>query len=255
MNRSLFPISMSAFLFACASGPIPTDDPKPPAAPWLNVALTVTGEDASRDKFDDCLEAARSAGIRVTGSAPTRITLQLRSEHNEVAIENPGQPPIGKSLPGWNMAALCNAAFAAAVPPPLMPNLSKAEPPPFCQPAGVVEGEHRAFWGLANYEAALADLTLKAARQGVNYVVMDAVRQPAAGLLYAGGRGFRCPPMAAPASVMVAPQMAPPPAVAACVPDCSPGYTCVSGTCVSACNPPCPAGQQCGADRSCHKAK
>jgi hypothetical protein len=254
MRAVLHPVLLSLPLLACASGPIPTDDPKPPMAPWMSVALTLTGEDASRDKFDDCLEAARAAGVRVTGAAPTRITLSLRSERNELAVEQPGQPPLGKTLPGWNMAALCSAAFAAAVPPALLPNLSRAEPPPYCQPAGVVEGKHRAFWGLANYEAALADLTLKAARQGVNYVVMDAVRQPAAALLYAGGRGFRCPQAAA-APLIVAPAMPAPPAVAACVPDCSPGYVCVGGTCISACNPPCAAGQQCGADRTCHKLK
>jgi hypothetical protein len=38
----------------------------------------------------------------------------------------------------------------------------------------------------------------------------------------------------------------------ACEPDCSPGYTCLRGTCVSSCNPPCAAGQRCGADRICH---
>ena len=254
MRTFVHPAVLSLSLAACASGPMPTEDPKPPMAPWMQVALTLTGEDANRDKFDDCLEVARNAGVRVTGAAPTRVTLSLRGERNEVAIEHPGQPPIGKTLPAWNMSALCSAAFAAAVPPQLMPNLSKAEPPPFCQLAGVFEGEHRAFWGLATYEGALADLTLKAVRQGVNYVVMDAVRQPAAGLLYAGGRGFRCPPLAGPASI-VAPALPPPAAVAACVPDCSPGYACVGGTCVSACNPPCAAGQQCGADRTCHKAK
>jgi hypothetical protein len=39
---------------------------------------------------------------------------------------------------------------------------------------------------------------------------------------------------------------------AACEPECSPGYACVRGTCVSACNPPCGPGQRCGADRACH---
>lgn len=37
----------------------------------------------------------------------------------------------------------------------------------------------------------------------------------------------------------------------ACVPDCSPGYVCIDGACVTSCNPPCSAGQICGADRVC----
>lgn len=254
MKRLIPTVLLTVSVSACASGPMPTEDPKPPMAPWLQVALTLAGEDASRAKFEDCVDAARSSGIQVTGGAPTRVTLSLHSERNEIVVEQPGQPPISKTLPGWNTDALCKAAFATAIPGSLQPNISKAEPPPFCQPAGVIEGEHRAFWGLANYEAALSDLTLKAARQGVNYVVMDAVRQPASGLLYAGGRAFRCPQAAA-APMIAAPAMPAPPSVAACVPDCSPGYVCANGTCVSACNPPCGAGQQCGADRTCHKAK
>jgi hypothetical protein len=43
-----------------------------------------------------------------------------------------------------------------------------------------------------------------------------------------------------------------PAAAGACEPDCSPGYTCLRGVCVSACNPPCPAGERCGADRVCY---
>jgi hypothetical protein len=37
-----------------------------------------------------------------------------------------------------------------------------------------------------------------------------------------------------------------------CEPDCSPGYVCLRGTCVSACNPLCAENERCGADRSCH---
>jgi hypothetical protein len=37
-----------------------------------------------------------------------------------------------------------------------------------------------------------------------------------------------------------------------CEPDCSPGYVCARGACVSACNPVCWAGQRCGEDRVCH---
>ena len=35
-------------------------------------------------------------------------------------------------------------------------------------------------------------------------------------------------------------------------PDCSPGFTCLHGACVTACNPGCAGGEQCGGDRSCH---
>lgn len=43
-------------------------------------------------------------------------------------------------------------------------------------------------------------------------------------------------------------EAAPPPE---CIPDCSPGYTCVNGECISACNPPCGPGQVCSAERIC----
>ena len=41
-------------------------------------------------------------------------------------------------------------------------------------------------------------------------------------------------------------------ASAPCTPECSPGYTCLDGRCLSQCNPACDAGQRCGADRLCH---
>ena len=52
-----------------------------------------------------------------------------------------------------------------------------------------------------------------------------------------------------PAPLLTAPP-APDP-VAACVPDCRPGFVCVSGGCVSACNPPCPSNLVCTRDRTC----
>lgn len=36
-----------------------------------------------------------------------------------------------------------------------------------------------------------------------------------------------------------------------CVPDCSPGFTCVDSACVSACNPPCASDERCSAERVC----
>jgi len=66
------------------------------------------------------------------------------------------------------------------------------------------------------------------------------------------------PPSSPPATSVESPPPAPlltaPPApdpVAACVPDCRPGYTCVSGGCVSACNPPCPSSLVCSRERTC----
>ena len=42
---------------------------------------------------------------------------------------------------------------------------------------------------------------------------------------------------------------------AICEPDCSPGFTCLHGACVTACNPGCASGEQCGGDRTCHASK
>jgi hypothetical protein len=48
------------------------------------------------------------------------------------------------------------------------------------------------------------------------------------------------------------PPPAPPAPAGVCEPDCSPGYTCLRGKCVSACNPTCGDNERCGADRICH---
>jgi hypothetical protein len=77
-------------------------------------------------------------------------------------------------------------------------------------------------------------------------------------LVVAGARPVRAQPSqpAPPAAALPAPSSPPaeslppappepPPPVAACVPDCRAGFTCVEGRCVSACNPSCPAGQEC----------
>ena len=122
---------------------------------------------------------------------------------------------------------------------PLAPvQISKAEPPPECQPAGTVTGSG---WSV---EDAYSELRQGARNKKANYVVMDGL---ANGLF---GRAFRCP-------VTVTPKAGPAPVTAseastACEPACSPGYVCLRAACVSACNPPCATGQRCEADRSCH---
>ena len=121
---------------------------------------------------------------------------------------------------------------------PLAPvQISKAEPPASCQLIGAVTGSG---WGV---EEAYSELRQEARHKQANYVVLDGV----AGGVF--GRAFRCPTQAAPAT-------APPPPAAAttCEPDCSPGYACVRGSCVSACNPPCEKGQRCDAERTCKAA-
>ena len=121
--------------------------------------------------------------------------------------------------------------------PELSVVISKAEPPHECTPVGTIQS------GGWSAEAAYDGMRKQAAKRHANYVVLDGV----AGGVF--GRAFACPVSAPPSSGM------PPPSGGACVPDCSPGYTCVAGQCVSACNPRCSPGEQCGADRGCHPSR
>lgn len=126
---------------------------------------------------------------------------------------------------------------------PLAPvQISKAEPPPGCQLAGGVRGTG---WSV---DEAYSELRQEAREKRANYVVLDGV----AGGVF--GRAFRCPGAtgASPAAPAAPPTAAASSPAPACEPECSPGYVCVRGACVSACNPPCGAGQRCGADRTCH---
>jgi hypothetical protein len=120
---------------------------------------------------------------------------------------------------------------------------TKNEPPSSCVAMGAAEGKDDTWVGGPKYEVALDRLRRTSYERGANYVTIDTVRNPAAGL-FVGGRLFKCP-----AEVMT--QAAPSP----CVPDCSPGFVCVNASCRSACNPPCTATQQCGDDRICHAAR
>jgi hypothetical protein len=119
---------------------------------------------------------------------------------------------------------------------------TKNEPPPGCIAMGVAEGKDGP-WNAPKYEVALDRLRRIAFERGANYVTLDVVRNPSNGL-FVGGRLFKCP---TDAMTNAAPS--------ACVPECSPGFVCVSARCVSACNPQCAATQQCGADRICHAAR
>jgi hypothetical protein len=44
------------------------------------------------------------------------------------------------------------------------------------------------------------------------------------------------------------------PPVVECTPACRPGFTCVSGACVSPCNPPCRENERCTANAECELA-
>jgi hypothetical protein len=124
--------------------------------------------------------------------------------------------------------------------------VSKIEPEG-CRKLGEVTGQHFSFIGLTKYEKAMEDLRDKADDLKANYVVLDGINQASGNLLRLLGRAYACPDKKA----AVAPA---PKTEAACEPACSPGYTCLRGTCVSACNPACPSDQRCGPDRTCHRA-
>ncbi|MEP7120883.1 MAG: hypothetical protein ABJE95_08240 [Byssovorax sp.] len=166
-------------------------------------------------------------------------------------------------------AALGLAALAlgpADCVPPVDPSAlaavqvdSKIEPPEACRALGPLEGKDTDRWaaGGLSYEAALIDLRRKAVNGGGNRLVVDEVALPRAGdylpAFVIQARLFACPAVgsgAASASVVPAANAATPPAPS-CEPDCSPGYTCLRGACVSACNPLCSSGERCGVDRIC----
>lgn len=134
--------------------------------------------------------------------------------------------------------------------------VGKAEPPSSCRLIGAQQSMDPKIYAPfasfgANSDDALEALREKAIERGANYVVLDFVAGPSA-----QGRLFACPSDALATLSGPGGGAAPPagmaPASAACKPDCSPGYACVDGSCVSACNPPCAAGKTCGADRLCH---
>jgi hypothetical protein len=166
----------------------------------------------------------------------------------------------------WAWAALAAlGAGALSCAPPLDPAaiaaveiVSRVEPPAACRGLGPVEGKDSNRWvpNGPSYEAALVDLRRKAVSGGGNHLVIDALSPPDAQdympTFTIQARLFACPAARA-GSLALAP---PPPSAGAasarvCEPDCSPGYTCLRGVCVSACNPLCAVGERCGADRIC----
>jgi hypothetical protein len=230
-------------------------DPPPPPSPWMQVGLQMTGPEAEKEKFERCAKIAYEMGIAISAQAPVRAVMTLSDGGNRLTVVREGQTLRDESRPRWGMSSLCADAFAAAADASgFAVHVSRAEPGPECMLKGAVEGSVGGEWfALPSYDAALGIMRLQAARGGMNYVVMDAMRQ-IGGMLMINGRGYLCtgaPPVQGPAPMA---PMAPAPAVPqgpACVPDCSPGYTCVGGKCVSACNPPCSGSQKCGADRTC----
>jgi hypothetical protein len=144
--------------------------------------------------------------------------------------------------------------------------LATVEPPPTCGFVSPIKGSTL----VGDIADANGDAVRNAVMTGGNYVAIDVIERPVVagvGGYVVRGRLFNCPRPAAPqpqpfrAPVQIAsvgPQNAAqasdaivlPKAI--CEPDCSPGFTCLHGACVTACNPGCASGEQCGGDRSCH---
>ncbi len=142
--------------------------------------------------------------------------------------------------------------------------IAQNDPPPGCSYLGPIQGSTL----VGDMGDAHGDAVRNAVMSGGNYVVVDVLERPVVarvGGYVVRGRLFSCPRPQAPEAprapvqiASVAPQNAAqasdaivlPKAI--CEPDCSPGFTCLHGACVTACNPGCASGEQCGADRACH---
>lgn len=250
-------LSGSLFLLCCSHEARVDPAQTPPPDAWLQVALEVTGPAADRDKYERCVKTGYELGVAVSPQAPVKAVLYLQDGGNRVIISPmnggvAGAPVRDEARPGWPMPALCADAFATAADWAGHPvQISRSEPGPECAMRGLIEGESRGGWfAVPSYDAALGAMKLRAARAGMNLLVVDAVRQLGAQVLTLNGRGFTC--QGGVVGGIVGGEAPPPAAGPACVPDCSPGYTCVGGKCISACNPPCAAKQHCGEDRLCH---
>lgn len=143
---------------------------------------------------------------------------------------------------------------------------STGAPPAGCRLLAALEGKDTDHWapGGPHYERAVVELRRQAVIGGGNYLFIDNVAPPRdtdyLPAYIVKARLFACPaggppplpPATAVASVPGPAHPEPPSQPAVCEPDCSPGYTCLRGKCVSACNPLCAAGERCGVDRICH---
>ena len=141
--------------------------------------------------------------------------------------------------------------------------LATVEPPPTCGFVSPIKGSTL----VGDIADANGDAVRNAVMSGGNYVVIDVLERPVisgVGGYVVRGRLFNCPrPAAQPARAPVPVASVGPQSVAQasdaivlpkaiCEPDCSPGFTCLHGACVTACNPGCASGEQCGGDRTCH---
>jgi hypothetical protein len=125
-------------------------------------------------------------------------------------------------------------------------------PPSACRALAFIESDTPTM-GKEPYERAAEALRREARKRGGNYVHMQWMGQLSIYKVVVRGRLYDCP---AEALAQAPPAASSSPAAqssAACEPDCSPGFVCLRGRCVSACNPPCGDTERCGADRICHR--
>ena len=220
--------------------------------PILGVALEVTGKAANADKASRCAAVGAEWGIAVDPAAPIHAVLEL-GDQNRARVVGLGAP-FDEPMPQWPIPFLCAELLGHVVDAsPRHVEVTKAEPPPgACAEHGAIDSSLMVSGpfgalpaAMPTYNAALSSLKLKSLRSGANLIVLDTTTGAVGGGITLGARLYTCGG-AAPAATT-----APAPAGPSCFPDCSPGYLCAQGTCISACNPPCPANQRCGADRIC----
>jgi len=178
-----------------------------------------------------------------------------------------------QSLPAACWSLVTAASLASACGPAADPGAmaavqigSTGTQPAGCRMLAALEGKDTDRWapGGPHYEKAVAELRRQAVIGGGNYLFIDNVAPPRdtdyLPAYVVKARLFACPagtpasgpPPAGVASPAVHPEPSTPAAPLVCEPDCSPGYTCLRGKCVSACNPLCGPAERCGVDRSCH---
>jgi hypothetical protein len=191
---------------------------------------------------------------------------------------SPGRPAVAR----WCFVVLTGAsalALAGACGPSADPGAMAAvqiggtgTPPAGCRMLAQLEGKDDDRWAVGglHYEKAILALRRQAVLGGGNYLFIDKVAPPRdtdyMPAFIVQARLFACPAVLPAATVLAAASSsapaaqppattgapAPPATALVCEPDCSPGYTCLRGKCVSACNPLCAANERCGADRICH---